>query len=197
MSPVRRRLAALALVLALPTLGACGFGYQTDQVYQPGVGVNSRSGDVDILGAVVVSGSDGAGTFVTTFVNKDSDKPATLTSITGEDGLQLQIVKPVKVEADGVLNLASLGAIGVSGDGVKAGAYARLTLEFDTGQKTEVNVPVVDKDEEFSGISPALPASSPSASPSGSSSAGSSPSESPSESPSASPSAGSSESPAP
>lgn len=165
MSPVRRRLAALAMVLALPTLGACGFGYQTDQVYQPAVGANSRSGDVDVLGAAVVSGSDGSGTFIATLVNKDLEDPATLTSITGEDGLKLQIVKPLKVEADDALNLAPLGAVSVSGDSVKAGGYTRLTLEFDTGQKTEINVPVVNKDEEFSEVSPALPAASPSETP--------------------------------
>jgi len=70
LTPVRRRLAALALVLLVPSLGACGFGYQTDKVYQPAVGVNNRSGAVAVLGAVVVSGSDGSGTFVTSLVNK-------------------------------------------------------------------------------------------------------------------------------
>jgi len=36
----------------------------------------------------------------------------------------------------------------------------RLTLEFDNGQKTTVNVPIVDRDEEFSEIRPAIPSSS-------------------------------------
>ncbi len=189
--PVRRRLAALAMVLLLPTLGACGFGYQTNQVYQPAVGVNDRADDVNILGAVVVSGSDGAGTFVATFVNINSSEPAKLTSISGADDLTINIVKPVEIAPEELVNLAPLGAIGVSGESIAAGGFARLTLEFDTGQKTMLNVPIVDKDEEFGDIRAAIPSSSPSPSPS------SSPSSSPSASPSPSPGSSSSPSPAP
>lgn len=164
--PVRRRLAALAMVLLLPALGACGFGYQTDQVYQPAVGVNDRSGDVNVFGAVVVSGSEGSGTFVASFVNTATDQPAKLTSITGEDGLTATIVKPVEVASDTLLNLAPLGAVSVTGEPVSAGAFVRMTLEFDSGQKTELNVPVVDKVGDFSEVSPAITGGSPSPSPS-------------------------------
>lgn len=164
----RRRLAAASLVLLVPLVGACGFNVQTDQVYQPGVGSNVRSGTVDILGAVVVSGSAGSGTFVASLVNKDLDKDATLTSVTAADGTQAQLTAPVKVGADSLVNLASLGAVRVGGDKISAGGWTRLTLTFDTGQKTEVNTPIVARDGEFSSISPALPAPSGSASPSAS-----------------------------
>jgi len=160
LTPVRRRLAALALVLLVPSLGACGFGYQTDKVYQPAVGVNNRSGTVDVLGAVVVSGSDGSGTFVTSLVNKDRDQAATLTSVTGESGVQTQVTSPVKVEPQSLVNLAEMGAVSVSGESIRAGGFVRLTLEFDTGQKTEVNAPIVDKSEEFSTVRPAIPSTS-------------------------------------
>ena len=160
LTPVRRRLAALAMVLLVPTLGACGFGYQTDKVYQPAVGVNDRSGVVDVLGAAVVSGSDGSGTFIATLVNKDLENPATLTSVTGPSGVTIQVVKPVTVGPDGLTNMAELGAVGVSGEAVHAGGFVRLGLEFDTGQKTSLNVPIVDRAEEFSGVSPAIPSGS-------------------------------------
>ena len=160
LTPPRRRLAALAMVLLVPVLGACGFGYQTDQVYQPGVGVNDRSGTVDVLGAVVVSGSDGSGTFVASLVNKDSKNPATLTAVTGPTGVTTQVVKKVTVAPDTLLNLASMGAVSVKGPAVRAGGFVRLTLEFDTGQKTQVNVPIVDRNAEFSGVVPAIPSNS-------------------------------------
>jgi hypothetical protein len=160
LTPPRRRLAALAMVLLVPVLGACGFGYQTDQVYQPGVGVNDRSGTVDVLGAVVVSGSDGSGTFVASLVNKDSKNPAALTAVTGPNGVTTQVVKKVTVAPDTLLNLASMGAVSVRGAAVRAGGFVRLTLEFDTGQKTQVNVPIVDRNAEFSGVAPAIPSSS-------------------------------------
>ena len=80
LTSARRRLAAVALVLLVPLLGACGFGYQTDQVYQPSVGVNDRDGTVDVLGAVVVSSADGQGTFVASLVNKDQSRSPTPSS---------------------------------------------------------------------------------------------------------------------
>ena len=129
------------MVLLVPTLGACGFDYQTDQVYQPGVGVNNRDGSVDVLGAVVVSSTDGEGTFVASLVNK-SDNDDTLESVTGED-LQAQVSSPVEVKADTLVNLADTGAVSVTGENVEPGKFVRLTLQFEGGQKTEVNVPVV------------------------------------------------------
>ena len=52
---------------------------------------------------------------------------------------------PVKIEPGTLVNLADVGAVRVSGEGVKAGAFARLTLTFDTGQTSEVNAPIVPK----------------------------------------------------
>ena len=112
LTSTRRRLAAVAMVLLVPVLGACGFGYQTDQVYQPGVGVNNRTGSVDILGAVVVSSLEGEGTFVASMVNKDTKNDDTLVSVTG-DGLDVQLPAPVKIAADTLVNLADTGAVSV------------------------------------------------------------------------------------
>jgi len=155
------------MVLLVPTLGACGFGYQTDQVYQPAVGVNNRDGAVDVLNAVVVTSStDGDGTFVASLVNK-ADSDDSLESVDGED-VQVQVSAPVEVKAGDLVNLADTGAVSVVGDGVQPGDFVRLTLQFESGQSTEVNVPVVPHEEEFSEVKLASPESSasPSASPS-------------------------------
>lgn len=159
LTPVRRRIAALALVLLVPTTGACT--YQTDQVYQPGVGVNDRSETVDVLGAVVVSGAEGSGTFIASLVNKDLEESATLTSVTAEEGLTAQLIAPVEVKKESLVNMADLGAVSVSGERAAAGNFVRITLTFDTGQETSVNVPVVDRAEEFSGVRAAIPSGSP------------------------------------
>jgi hypothetical protein len=158
--PVRRRIAVLAVVLLVPALGACT--YQTNEVYQAAVGSNNRSGTVDILGAVIVSGSEGSGTFVTSLVNKDLEKPATLTSVTGPSGVEVQVAKQVEVGPDDIVNFADLGAVSVKGEEVKAGGWIKLTLEFDTGQKTSLNTPIVNRDEEYSEVAPAVPSASPS-----------------------------------
>ncbi len=146
------------MVFLLPVLGACGFNYQTDQVYQPGVGVNNREGTVDVLAAVVVSSVDGSGTFVASLVNKDPENDDQLVAATGED-LEVQISAPIDVKADSLVNLADTGAVSVEGDGVAAGKFARITLEFASGQKTEVNAPVVPYSEEFSDVRLASPKS--------------------------------------
>lgn len=167
LTPVRRRLAALAVVVLVPSLGGCGFGYQTDKVYQPGIGVNDRSGTVDVLGAVVVSSTDGSGTFIASLVNKDLKKPSTLTAVTGVGGVESQLTGPIKVQPAGSVNLTGVGSISVKGTDVKPGRYVRLTLEFDTGQKVKVNTPIVPRAGEFSQIGSAPSGSaSPSSSPS-------------------------------
>ena len=158
LTPGRRRLAALAMVLLVPVLGACQ--YQTDQVYQPSVGVNDRDGTVDVLGAVVVSSLDGEGTFVASLVNKDTSKDDTLVSMTG-DGLDVQLTAPVKLPADTLVNLADTGAVSVTGDTVKPGKFARLTLTFESGQTTEVNAPVVPYSGEFADVRLASPKTAP------------------------------------
>jgi hypothetical protein len=162
-NPVRRRpwLAAASLVFLVPALGACGFNYQTDKVYQPSVGVNNRQGTVDVLGAVVVSGSEGTGTFVASLDNKDENKAQTLTGITGSDGVEVTLVKQVEVPPGGLVNFADMGVASVHGSSIRAGGFARLTLEFESGQSAQVNAPIVAPEDQYSEIAPAVPSSSP------------------------------------
>ncbi len=160
LTPVGRRVGAAALVLLVPLLGACGFGYQTDQIYQPGVGVNERSSSLDVLGALVVSGSEGQGTFVASLVNKDSDAEAQLISVASEQQ-QAQLSAPITIEPDTLVNLADTGAVSVTGDRVAEGNFVRLTLTFSNGQKLTVNAPVVSDQGDFAEVKTAKPATSP------------------------------------
>jgi hypothetical protein len=157
----RPRLAAAFLVILVPALGACGFNEQTDQVYQPAVGVNNRAGVVDVLGAVVVSGTDGIGTFVASLDNKSQKTTHTLTAIKGSDGVEVSLVKPVPVPPGELVNFADMGVASVIGHSVVAGGFVRLTLEFDSGQSSQVNAPVVPREAQYSDVAPAIPSSSP------------------------------------
>jgi hypothetical protein len=158
LTPVRRRLAAVAAVLLVPSLGACQ--YQTDKVYQPGVGVNNRDGTVEVLGAVVVSSTDGQGTFVASLVNQDLKDADSLTGVTGDD-LQVQLAAPVEIKPESLVNLDDTGAVSVTGESVEPGGFARITLKFESGQETQVNAPVVPFEDEYSEIEPAQPSTSP------------------------------------
>ncbi|MEZ5194645.1 MAG: hypothetical protein R2734_20695 [Nocardioides sp.] len=50
-----------ALLLAVPFLSSCARGFATERVYTPATGVNNQEGDVDVLGATIVSGEAGSG----------------------------------------------------------------------------------------------------------------------------------------
>lgn len=160
LTSIRRRLAAVALVLLVPIVGGCGFNEQTDAIYQPSVGVNNRSGTIDILGAVVVSSLNGEGTFVASLVNESDTKEDSLVSVTG-DGFESSVSAPVTIPAGELVNLADTGAVSITGDTVQPGKFARLTLTFESGQKSQMNVPVVPYDGEFSDVRLASPKTTP------------------------------------
>ena len=147
--PSQRRVAIAALLLA-PALAACGFNEQTDQVYQPAVGINDRSGEVDILNALIVSGEDGSGTFAGTLVNKDQTHDDTLDSVTGPGVTSPS--RTVEVPAAGVARLADSGAVTVKGSAIRPGTFIELTLGFASGQSTTVKVPVVAATGDYADV---------------------------------------------
>lgn len=149
MTPLRR-IAALALLLLVPVLGACGFNAQTDQDYQPAEGVNNRDGQIDVLNALVVSGEKGSGTFVATLVNKSQDEDDALVNITGQDVAGVD--QRIEVPAAGLVNLADEGEIALRGSRIQPGNFISLRLVFDSGQRTTVKVPVVADTGDYAGI---------------------------------------------
>src|SRR5262245_12506795 len=80
---LRRKLALLvgAFVLAVPVLSACGFNYATDREYTPAGGVNNKSGIVDVINAVIVSGEEGSGTFIASLVNGSTRETISFTTL--------------------------------------------------------------------------------------------------------------------
>ena len=179
-SPTQRRVAIAALLLA-PALTACGFSAQTDQVYQPAVGVNDRAGTVDIINALVVSGTEGSGTFAGTLVNKDQEEDDRLESVTGPDVTATP--RTVTIPAAGAVALATSGAVSLKGDAIKAGGWVELTFVFNSGQSTTMKVPVVEATGDYADVtlpSTATPSAKPSTKPAATSSA--SPTASPSDS---------------
>lgn len=173
-SPSQRRLAVAAVLLA-PALGACGFNVQTDQVYQAAVGVNDRSGSVDILNAVIVTAKDGSGTFAGTLVN-NTGTAAQLREVTGE-GITAAFAagKPVEVEGFGFNNLGAAGEtvppvkLGLSGptEAIVPGTFVELTFTFASGQETSLQVPVVGVNEDYESVPLPAPARDTSTKPTG------------------------------
>jgi len=159
---LRRRVASAAVLLLTPIVGACGFNYQTDQVYQPATGTDDRTGQVYILNAMVVTVSGNKGTFAGTLVNENQTQATRLVSITGPN-LQGSTT-PVKLPANQAVNLADTGQISVSGPGIEAGKFVTMNFEFANGQSTRMGVPVIPRTGPYGQVP--LPGSASSSSPS-------------------------------
>ena len=198
---VRRTTAVAALLVAAPLLASCGFGEQTDQVYNASVGVDDRSSQVDVLNTLIVSGTGGSGTVVAGLVNNDPNKPDRLTGITGSQGVTPQGPggTGITIPAGGMASLGNTGAWSVSGPAVKPGLFVKLTFNFQRAQSVTLDVPVVSASDPMFSAVPTPGSASSAASPSTPATPSTSPSTkrtqatgsaSPSVSPSASPSAG-------
>jgi hypothetical protein len=141
-----RSLATAAAVLALAApLSSCGFDYATDRVYSVNSAAENREGEVDVLNAVVVSAAEGSGTFVASFSNNDSEGEQTFTAISGDDGVTVEVADfdPVTIPAGGLVNLAEPPAeIVLTGD-FAAGDVLPLAIDFGSGERVMLNVPVV------------------------------------------------------
>lgn len=155
---VRRSIAAAAVLLAAPALSSCGvsFGAQTDQVYNPSVGVDDRSGQVDVLNALIVSGTNGSGTVVATLVNNDQQTDDTLKGVSGAGKDAGMTVKPggdTTIPAGGLLNLATKGAVTIRGQRVVPGNFVTITFSFDRAQAVTLDVPVVShSNPDYAGV---------------------------------------------
>lgn len=148
----RRSIAAAAVALAATSLSSCGFNAPTDQVYTPGVGVNDRSGTVDVLHALVVSGEDGSGTVIAGLVNNDLENDDALTGVTGAgDDATIEVADSgdrVEIPSAELYQLAEEGNISVTGSQVRPGQFIELTFAFENAASITVEVPVVSSDNE-------------------------------------------------
>ena len=148
---LRRSMAAAAVLLAAPALASCGFNKPTDRVYTPSVGVNERSGSVDVLHALIVSESDGSGTMIAGLANNDTDESDTFTNLTGP-GVSTTGGGPVEIPAGGFVQLADEGGVPLEGDAIRAGTFVELTLSFERGESVTLEVPVVDRRGDYADI---------------------------------------------
>jgi outer membrane lipopolysaccharide assembly protein LptE/RlpB len=145
---VRRSIAAAAVVLVVPVLAGCGVNFraQTDQVYNPTVGVDDRNSQVDVLNALIVSGSDGSGTVVASLVNNDESVDDTLKSVTGagaDSSLKVTTGGDTTIPAGGLLNMATQSKVFAHGKQIAAGEFVDITFNFARAGAVTVDVPVV------------------------------------------------------
>ncbi|GAA4379347.1 hypothetical protein [Nocardioides caricicola] len=153
--PPAARLLAAGGALALATvLSSCGFNYATDRVYTPAEGTNDRTTDVDVLGAVIVSGQEGSGTFIATFANNVQDDSSTVDAFAGagdDADLEVEGFEPIEIRPGDMVNLADEGGIVVRGD-FGPGDFVHVELTFGDGESIEMDVPATPPCDEFEGL---------------------------------------------
>jgi hypothetical protein len=157
---LRSRFLLAAVVLVVPALAGCsrGFDNPTDQVYNPSRGVNDRSGTVDVLNALVVSGEDGFGTVVATLVNnEDTDDKLTGVTVEGEPANISGAAGASDIAAGGLNNLGASGAVTAAADTIEPGAFVDVTFTFQGGKAITVEVPVVSNSGDYADVSIAQP----------------------------------------
>jgi hypothetical protein len=149
----RSRLTQVSLVLLVPPLASCAtnFGAQTDQVYIQARGVNDRSGQVDVLNAVVVSEASGSGVVDATLVNNDTTEADELTGVTvgGAEAKIAKAGKAAEIAPGGHNNLGLTGAVTAQSAGIVPGSFVEVTFTFQHGQAVTLSVPVVPNNNEY------------------------------------------------
>lgn len=145
MNPRLRRSIAVAALALTPVLASCGFDQPTDRVYTPGVGVNDRDGEVDVLNALIVSGAPGSGSVVATLSNNDVDEADRLTDISGagENNAQISLDSPIEVPRGGTVSVSDEAEVSVEGEQINSGAFVEITFTFENAEPVTVEVPVV------------------------------------------------------
>lgn len=154
---LRRSIATAAVALAVPVVSSCvaNFNTTTEEIYNPGEGVNNRDGSIDVLSALVVSGSEGSGTIIAGLVNNDEANEDALTEVTGagEDAsLSVEAAGSTPIGAGGFYQLADEGNVTVTGDQIQPGALVRLTFTFERGESVTLDVPVVTNTDDFADV---------------------------------------------
>jgi hypothetical protein len=159
-APYRLALVA-AVVLTTPALASCGvgFGAQTDQIYSPADGENNYDESVDVLNALVVSNTDGAGRIVAGLVNNSTEEADRLTEVTGADdeqGLTITLEGDGEIPAGGALQLADDDAPVVlvtgSEEQVQPGTFVRVTFSFENSEPVTLNIPVLDQSADYAEV---------------------------------------------
>ncbi|MBA2558437.1 MAG: hypothetical protein H0V07_00855 [Propionibacteriales bacterium] len=150
-SPASHRLRAVtagAVAAALVTGCGAGFQAQSQQIYQPAVGVNDRSGSVYTINTLVVTDGKGDGTIIAALINQ-ARQDDTLHEVSATDGSSKALaVKPlahggVALASGQSVQLADSGAVRVSGKSLEAGSLVTVTFTFAQAAPITVDAPVV------------------------------------------------------
>jgi hypothetical protein len=148
------------------TLAGCGsnFNAQSQQEYQPAVGLTDRTGQVYAVDTLVVTNGHGDGTVVAALINQahQTDILRAVSAVT-DQGTKLKVGPlpggGLRLPYEQSVQLANSGAVRVSGSTLQAGSVIHLTFTFQQAAPVQVDAPVVTDSSTYSSV-PVGPATS-------------------------------------
>jgi hypothetical protein len=144
-------------IVFIPFVSGCGRDAATGREYTPVHGANYKSGDIDILGAVIVATKANQGTLVASLLNNDLEVRPRLVAVdsSGSEEFDTTLAPadfaPRRLSAGQLINFAEDGGIPVQGT-FEAGNYVSVALDFSTGESVVMNIPVVNDEGDFDGL---------------------------------------------
>ena len=155
-SPRLRSAAAPLLAATLIALAGCsgtGMDAQTNQQYQPGVGANLRTGQVQLYNALVVDNGDNTATLSTVIVNtSEGTQKLDAASATTSDGTSVESqIGPALIGPGDSFNTGPEATVAFQGD-MTAGDYVTITLAFDRAGDVTIDAPVVTRSKMYADV---------------------------------------------
>lgn len=150
-----RRLMTASIILAAGlSLSACGTGIdaQTNAVYQPAIGANLRSGDVQMYNALLVDNDNGTYTLSAGLLNTTKDAQqltgASVAPLGGGTPVTAEPSATVDLPSDRLFTIGAKGEVIIKADDLVAGTYVTLTLSFAGAGDASIEAPVVERGDE-------------------------------------------------
>jgi copper(I)-binding protein len=164
----RRGLAACIAALATALTPGCStnFDAQTNQIYQPGVGSNSRDGDVYVLDALVVTDGSGLGTISAGLVDEVTGPDALIgvsaRSPAGNRVRGMILTHRVRLPSLRLVQLSDAGDVILSAaKPLNVGGTINVTFTFQNAGPVTLDLPIVMNTGDFAPVPVPTPSATP------------------------------------
>jgi hypothetical protein len=156
-----RMLRQLRILLLMATtclaLTGCvsGFQDQTNALYQPAAGITNRGHDVYVLDALVVTDGKGHGTLVGTLIDmaKTADSLQGVAAVDNSGQvIQTKLASPVPLPPQQAVKLETNATVRLTGTGLMAGYYIKITFTFANAAPLVMSIPVVPDGPDYTSI---------------------------------------------
>ena len=144
------------LLLAPALLSGCSVAAPVEaKSYQPSIGSNARTEQVDALGVAIVVDGDRNGRVVGTLLNTENRRHALTGATVKSDGVPRRsalLADVVLLPPGKAVHLAHEAPVSVPADHLSVGSFVELTLDVTDGELVQMLVPVEAKKGPYADV---------------------------------------------